>query len=224
MDVETPSKSGGSAMVPVFIGIVGILLGAAALFIALNSRSTATEASASLSSDVANLTATVKTLQKANADANDTLSKLADTTSGLSSRIQTVSTSVDALKSSAQSTLTQLGTMVSEDRTQIKAQSESIQQIVAKLTAPPPAATAIPASGGSSAAATPPPPGGQVHTVASGEFLGTIARKYGVTVDAIETANPGLNPNRMQVGQKINIPPPTPKAPAGGATATPAGN
>ncbi len=224
MDVETPTKTGGSAMVPVFIGIVGILLGGAALFIALNSRSSATEASASLSSDVANVTASVKALQKQYADANDTLSKLADTTSALSTRVQSVSGSVDSLKTSAQSTLTQLGTMVSEDRTQIKAQSDSIQQIVAKLTSPAPAAAAAAAtSSGSAAPGTPPPPGGQVHSVLSGEFLSTIAKKYGVTVEAIEAANPSLNPNRMQVGTKINIPPPTPKAPASAPATTPAG-
>ena len=53
-----------------------------------------------------------------------------------------------------------------------------------------------------------------MHTLASGEFISTLAKKYGVSIDAILAANPGINPSRMQIGQKVNIPPPAPKAPA----------
>jgi len=51
-----------------------------------------------------------------------------------------------------------------------------------------------------------------VHVVAKGDMLSTIAKKYRVSVRSIEEANPGLNPTRLQIGQKINIP-------AGAATA-----
>lgn len=44
------------------------------------------------------------------------------------------------------------------------------------------------------------------HVVAKGEMLSTIARKYKVTVRAIEDANPGVNPTRLQIGQKLTIP------------------
>ncbi len=45
-----------------------------------------------------------------------------------------------------------------------------------------------------------------IHTVSRGEFLATISRKYNVKMSAIVAANPGLNPNRFYVGQKIRIP------------------
>ena len=43
------------------------------------------------------------------------------------------------------------------------------------------------------------------HTVKRGENLGKIARKYGVTVDAIRKAN-NLRGDKINVGQKLKIP------------------
>jgi LysM repeat protein len=66
------------------------------------------------------------------------------------------------------------------------------------------------------------------HTVRAGEVLSTIALQYGVTVNAILETNPGLNANRLRIGQVIVIPQAqpvggpasdTPAAP--GATAAP---
>ncbi|HMP81151.1 MAG TPA: LysM peptidoglycan-binding domain-containing protein [Verrucomicrobiota bacterium] len=46
----------------------------------------------------------------------------------------------------------------------------------------------------------------RTHKVQSGDTPSSIARKYGVKLDALMAANPGLNPTRMQVGQTINVP------------------
>jgi LysM repeat protein len=46
-----------------------------------------------------------------------------------------------------------------------------------------------------------------IHTVAPGETLTAIARRYGVTVAAIVEANDLANPNSISVGQKLTIPP-----------------
>lgn len=46
----------------------------------------------------------------------------------------------------------------------------------------------------------------KIHVVAYGESLTLIARRYGVTVDAIVRANGLSNPNRIFVGQKLTIP------------------
>ena len=47
------------------------------------------------------------------------------------------------------------------------------------------------------------------HTIAKGETYSTLAGKYGVTVKAIQAANPGKDPSRLQIGDKIKIPPKT---------------
>jgi LysM repeat protein len=48
--------------------------------------------------------------------------------------------------------------------------------------------------------------GGQTYTVKSGDYLGKIAGAYGLTVGDIVSANPGLNPDKINVGQVLNIP------------------
>lgn len=67
----------------------------------------------------------------------------------------------------------------------------------------------------------------QEHIVQKGESFSTIAPKYRVSVKALQAANPTVNPNRMQIGQKLIIPPATAGAvngqPGGAALATGAG-
>jgi LysM repeat protein len=74
----------------------------------------------------------------------------------------------------------------------------------------------LPNCAGSAAPAAPPenveqpglsaPVGGTVHTVVAGDTLFNIARKYGVTVQAIVQANNLANPNALSIGQQLVIP------------------
>jgi LysM repeat protein len=49
-------------------------------------------------------------------------------------------------------------------------------------------------------------PGGFFYTVVAGDTLFAIALRFNTTVNAILQANPGLDPNRLFVGQRICIP------------------
>jgi len=44
------------------------------------------------------------------------------------------------------------------------------------------------------------------YTIQKGDMLGSVAKKNGVTLKALQEANPGLNALRLQIGQKIQIP------------------
>lgn len=44
------------------------------------------------------------------------------------------------------------------------------------------------------------------YTIQEGDNLTTIARTYGVTLDELFQANPGINPRRLQIGQSLLIP------------------
>jgi LysM repeat protein len=55
---------------------------------------------------------------------------------------------------------------------------------------------------GTASAATSP----RYHTVASGQRLGSIAKRYGVTIDALCTANGIDRKQRLKVGQKLLVP------------------
>lgn len=83
----------------------------------------------------------------------------------------------------------------------------------------------IPGPGGTTptpgATPTSTPGGGPTtYTVQRGDWFYAIARKFSVTVEALQAANPGVNPNFVFPGQVLNIPgsgtPPPP-----GATPTP---
>ncbi len=44
------------------------------------------------------------------------------------------------------------------------------------------------------------------YSVAPGDTLAKIARKFATKIDSLETENPGLDPTKLKVGQKIKIP------------------
>jgi LysM repeat protein len=54
---------------------------------------------------------------------------------------------------------------------------------------------------------TPTPATGK-YTIAPGDTLTSIAAKLGTTVAALESANPGINPNDLQIGAQISTPVP----------------
>lgn len=45
-----------------------------------------------------------------------------------------------------------------------------------------------------------------IHTVTAGQTLSQIARDYRTSLSAIISANPGINPNVLYIGQQIVIP------------------
>ncbi len=54
-----------------------------------------------------------------------------------------------------------------------------------------------------------PPPSstsGKEYAIAKGDTLGSVAQKNHVSLKALEDANPGVNPLKLQIGQKIKIP------------------
>ena len=71
--------------------------------------------------------------------------------------------------------------------------------------------------------ATPSPPtcptGSFSYTIKAGDTLYLLAIRYNTTVEAIMAINPGINPNNLQIGQRICIPgsitPPPPTCPMG---------
>lgn len=44
------------------------------------------------------------------------------------------------------------------------------------------------------------------YSVAPGDTVSKIAKKFATSVDALEAENPGLDPKKLKVGQKVKIP------------------
>ena len=79
----------------------------------------------------------------------------------------------------------------------------------ASRTAPPAADNAefaIPA-----ARVVPPHPPANMHIVVKGESLEKIAKSHGTTVPDLQKINRIPDPKKLQIGQQILLPPPTPK-------------
>jgi LysM repeat protein len=79
-----------------------------------------------------------------------------------------------------------------------------LQAVAPAVSAPTPVAAKQPESTAKSAKA--PAPAARTHTVKSGEIPEAIARRYGVKVEALLAANPGLDPKRLKIGQTLNLP------------------
>jgi LysM repeat protein len=48
-------------------------------------------------------------------------------------------------------------------------------------------------------------PGAQYYVVQSGDTLGSIAQKYGATVNELMTLNTGIDPTALHIGQRIRV-------------------
>lgn len=48
-------------------------------------------------------------------------------------------------------------------------------------------------------------PGAVYYLVQSGDTLGSVAQKYGTTVDDLMTLNPGIDPTALHIGQRIRV-------------------
>ncbi|MBW4828172.1 MAG: LysM peptidoglycan-binding domain-containing protein [Clostridiaceae bacterium] len=59
----------------------------------------------------------------------------------------------------------------------------------------------------------PPCPNGFFYTIRAGDTLFNIGQRFNVSVEALLRANPGIDPNNLQIGQVICIPRPIPPIP-----------
>jgi LysM repeat protein len=84
-----------------------------------------------------------------------------------------------------------------------KQQTEANEKALAdQITALQKVATSKPTTG-TGKSATPPGPG--EYVVAKGDNLGAIAKKNGISLKAIQDLNPGVNANRLQIGQRLKV-------------------
>ena len=95
-------------------------------------------------------------------------------------------------------------------------QVAKVKPVPAQAEAPKSAVRPVAAVSAAPAAAT------TSHTVARGDSLSGISKRYNVKMSAIVAANPGLNPDRIRIGQKIAIPSASPAPAAVAAAPAPA--
>ena len=115
--------------------------------------------------------------------------------------VQTLSAKVDTdlrnLRDGVQGALTQVSTEIGSMRAQITKIEEAAKK---------PAPVAVAAGKGGKVVATGTVDANGNYTVAPGDTISKIAKKFATKVDSIEAENPGLDPTKLKIGQKIKIP------------------
>jgi LysM repeat protein len=200
MDVDSSSKSGISSMMPLAIGILGVLVGGVALIMSFNDSSKI----AALRSDLNDTT-----------QAASTAKTEADQAAGLSAKLDATSSKLDAFMAQASSVLDQFKQAITDDRTKIVELSDTVGKLHGS--------GASTAKGGEPTSHVVPGQGG-TYAIAAGDNLSIVAKKFGVSLSALEAANPGVDSSKLKIGQVITIPggkssAPTPRAAAPADTA-----
>jgi LysM repeat protein len=212
------------------LGVVALVLGGVSLIMTVRTRgSVANLERQSLSTDASALTKKIENSDQGIVTLKEELAAQRNENAALQSKIKTLE--------SSNATFTNWINTVANPRLRGLAPG-------ANPPTPPPVGPRPPANSGNN-------PGGNVvtnsgtggsttalaglYTVRSGDSFSKIATMYGVTISAIEVANPGVESRKLQPGQKIKIPaknasapprpvtppPRRPGRPATGTTVTP---
>lgn len=194
MEEEIQSSIVSGPFLPLGASIVGVALGAAALFVAINSASRAgaiEETYKNNADKIANFSGEIDNIKKRIADASSSIDAIK-------------AQSVDTFKRDVNSSLLTLSKSINEDRTAIKNLQDAIKELATRQVA-----TAQQTATPSNTAAEPNTVGEgnmRKYKVEKGDNFTFIAKKFGKRVADIEKANPGVSSNRLNLGQQINIP------------------
>ncbi|HEX9782578.1 MAG TPA: LysM domain-containing protein [Opitutaceae bacterium] len=191
--MDTPSSKNGSYLVfaVAIVAVVALVVGILALTrINKLSKQLGT-------SDVAGLTIRVET---AEANAKKALEDVTSATR-----------KVTGLSTDTQRAFDQVGTELASLRTSVNRLTSDSQSITERLAAGPARSTSSPpASSGSAPAAAgsepQPLPEDGTYVIKSGDTLSIIGRQFGVSYQEIQAVNPGLDPRKLKVGQRIYVP------------------
>ena len=139
----------------------------------------------------------LSTLQKTVTTQGDEVAKIANLETEVHSATTKAENDLKQFRAGLQTTFDQVGTELGAMRAQITKVEEGMK---ARVAAP------AGKGGGAAAAPTGVMNSDGTYSVAPGDTLSKIAKKFGTRVDAIEAENPGLDPAKLRVGQKVKIP------------------
>lgn len=211
---EIAQTNNKSSFLPMALSLVALALAAAALFLAVNSAKKLDSAQEAL---------TVKA-DKAIA-ASVEVSNIAPKLQSLANQINEVRSSTKTASnktvSDVKSALEYYSKLINENRALISANQEALKTIALELRdRPTKSQTRAKAQASEQQAApqeqqkteqseqnaTAATSGAKTYKIKSGDYLAKIAKKFKVSIKALQDANPGIEPSKLQIGQEINIP------------------
>lgn len=131
--------------------------------------------------------------------------------SAVADRVDALETELRKTSTSAEQATARINKVAGETNAAFKQFSEAFGELRTSVeemhAAPAPVQTAsVAPSGGDSVASSSPAAVAGQYTVKGGDTGSKIARNAGVSLNALLNANPGVNWNRLGVGQVLNIP------------------
>src|SRR5690606_17282025 len=149
------------------------------------------------------------------------IQRVEDSSSGISAGATRIRREVDSLRDGTQDALDRVSaelTRVRGDLNESLALARGLQERLLGLEKQPepepepepevlPAVDPVPdASGGAAPSAAENSGQGEFYVLRGGDTLSAVASSHGVSLSRLMDANPGVDPLRLQVGQKIRIP------------------
>ena len=130
----------------------------------------------------------------------------AATGTALAAQQDTAKVSAELQSKAAATELAAIGTEINAIKAGIAENNKLTQDAITALQTavkkPTVVANATGTNGGTKATVT---AGAGEYIVAKGDTLGGIAKKAGISLKVIQDLNPGVNANKMQIGQKLKI-------------------
>jgi LysM repeat protein len=153
----------------------------------------------------------VTEIKDANATISESVAGLQTEMDGISKKYVTL-TQLKEFANSTQDGFNQITDTISKTRTDVRANTIKVAELDTKIQSggvvrkSAPSSSTPSASADSPAATSSGPAGGVEYTIQSGDTLGKVAANFGVSLDMLLSANPGVQPRYLKVGQIIVIP------------------
>lgn len=155
----------------------------------------------------------VASIKDANSVISESVAGLQEEMSGLSKKYATTANLKD-VASSTQDAFNQILEQMTKLRTQSRADTIKIAELESRLPGGTAAQKSTPSTTASASSDTPAveapvssvPVGGTQYTIQTGDTLGKVAKDFGISLDKLLGANPGVQPRYLRVGQTIVIP------------------
>lgn len=183
------------AIVALVFGVIGLILGIVAF-----------QKSSQL--DV------ISDIKDANSTISESVAGLQEEMSGISKKYSTKA-HLTEFANSTQGAFNQITEQLTKIRTQSRADTIKISELESRLGGAPvrtasSSSTTAPAASTTTASTTVTPstvpPGGTEYLIQGGDTLGKVAKNFGISLDKLLSANPGVQPRYLRVGQRLVIP------------------
>ncbi len=200
---NTTSSTSNYSFIQISLVVIALALGGASLFLAINSAKKAASVQEELTEKIDRF-----------ASASLEVKKLSDRVDSLALQLDTIksgnNTKMDKFMREVESAISKIVSGIKTNAEAIEANKKAIEELAKRqvAVAPAPKPEAAQPATSETPATTPQEQGAEgetVHVVKAGDSFSKIAAQYKISVERIQQANPGVESNRLQIGQKLKI-------------------